>query len=191
MSDLPAAVQMLERDLRGVFGGRLRSLVVYGLRGQEPLHGDDAHLHGAPPTHTLAVVDQLTADDLRACSARVASWHDAGLATRSSASSTTWTDGARRSREGRGPRAEGQGRGNASVLCPLLIALLTGGVLAQDANLPELAGPVRDVAHVIDPANAAAIEQMSGALKAATGDVVVVATVQKLEGKSEKVEGKR
>ena len=81
MADLPAPVQMIERDLRGVFGGRLRSLVVYGLRGQERRHGDDAHARGAPPTHTLAVGDELTADDLRACAARVASWHDAGLAT--------------------------------------------------------------------------------------------------------------
>ena len=32
-------------------------------------------------TPTLAVVDSLTADDLRACAARVAAWHDAGLAT--------------------------------------------------------------------------------------------------------------
>lgn len=63
----------------------------------------------------------------------------------------------------------------------MLIALLTAGVLAQGANLPELTGPVNDFAHVVDPANAAAIEQMSGALRAATGDVVVVATAPGIE----------
>ena len=37
-----------------------------------------------PPTAaipTLALVDALTADDLRACADRVAAWHDAGVAT--------------------------------------------------------------------------------------------------------------
>jgi len=67
---IPDAVRTLERDLRDVFGGRLLSLVAY--RGGS---GDD---RSAP---TLAVVDALTADDLRACADRVAEWHDAGLAT--------------------------------------------------------------------------------------------------------------
>ncbi len=83
MADFPASVKTLQRDLDGVFAARLRSLVVYGLRGRPRTHGDDSHGHaqGPMPTHTLAVVDQLTADDLRVCSAKVASWHDAGLAT--------------------------------------------------------------------------------------------------------------
>lgn len=83
MADVPASVQRLQGDLRGVFADRLRSLVVYGLRKHPRSHGDEGHAHtgGPTPTHTLAVVDQLTADDLRACSTRVASWHDAGLAT--------------------------------------------------------------------------------------------------------------
>jgi hypothetical protein len=65
------AVQTLARDLAAVFDVRLRSLVAY----------DDAASGERAPTPTLAVVDELTANDLRACADRVASWHDAGLAT--------------------------------------------------------------------------------------------------------------
>lgn len=66
---IPDAVQVLERDLRDIFGPRLQSLVAYRAAG------------GSAPAPTLAVVDALTADDLRACAERVAAWHDAGLAT--------------------------------------------------------------------------------------------------------------
>ena len=66
---IPDAVQVLERDLRDIFGARLQSLVAYRAPG------------GSAPAPTLAVVDALTADDLRACADRVAAWHDAGLAT--------------------------------------------------------------------------------------------------------------
>ena len=65
---IPESVRRLERDLRGIFGSRLSSLVVYGAQAQ-------AH------AHTLAVVDGLSRDDLRACAARVDAWHDDGLAT--------------------------------------------------------------------------------------------------------------
>jgi hypothetical protein len=61
------AVRALDRDLRAVFGNRLRSLVAYG----------DAGGTHDPPAPTLAVV----AGDLRSCADRVASWHDLGLAT--------------------------------------------------------------------------------------------------------------
>jgi hypothetical protein len=64
-------VRAIDRDLKTIFGPRLRSLVVYS----------DAGGVDAAPTPTLAVVDGLTADDLRACADRVASWHDAGLGT--------------------------------------------------------------------------------------------------------------
>jgi hypothetical protein len=81
-------VQSLERDLRDVFGARLQSLVVYATRAHashDAAQGDHARGHSASPneraTHTLAVVDALTTDDLRACAARVSSWHDRGLAT--------------------------------------------------------------------------------------------------------------
>jgi uncharacterized protein len=51
----------------------------------------------------------------------------------------------------------------------------------SDASLPELTAPVNDLARVIDPANARQIEALSRALKAASGDVVVVATVPTIE----------
>jgi hypothetical protein len=65
------AVRMLQRDLSQLFSARLRSLVAYG----------DSSGPERAPIATLAVVDGLTADDLRACADRVAAWHDAGLAT--------------------------------------------------------------------------------------------------------------
>jgi uncharacterized protein len=52
---------------------------------------------------------------------------------------------------------------------------------SRNENLPELTAPVNDFAHVIDPENAMAIERMIRTLKAATGDVVVVATVPTIE----------
>ncbi len=67
--NIPDAVSALERDLRDIFGPRLQSLVAYRAA------------RGSDPAPTLAVVDALTADDLRACAERVAAWHDAGLAT--------------------------------------------------------------------------------------------------------------
>jgi hypothetical protein len=66
---IPDAVRTLERDLREIFLERLRSLAVYS----------DASGDGR--TATMVVVDRLTSDDLRACAARVPSWHDADLAT--------------------------------------------------------------------------------------------------------------
>jgi uncharacterized protein len=75
----------------------------------------------------------------------------------------------------------------------LLLALLfltTPGVVRQaraavqqtpDASLPLLTAPVNDFAHVIDPASAAQMDALSRALKAASGDVVVVATVPTIE----------
>jgi hypothetical protein len=68
---IPEAVRGLEGDLRNIFGARLQSLVIY-----QPASGatDVA-------TPTMAIVDALTADDLRACASRVESWHDAGVAT--------------------------------------------------------------------------------------------------------------
>ena len=75
-------VQMLERELGEIFGKRLQSLVIYGQRAHHAHAAHDTHGHGAaPPTHTMAVVESMTPDDLRACAGRVAAWHDAGLAT--------------------------------------------------------------------------------------------------------------
>jgi hypothetical protein len=84
MRDIPEAVHGLERELRGIFGSRLQSLVVYGLAAQNsPGRADEAthHVRHNPQTHTLAVVEALSADDLRACAGRVTGWHDAALAT--------------------------------------------------------------------------------------------------------------
>ena len=64
------AVHDLDRDLRAIFAGRMQSLAVYG--GSDPHDG---------PVATLAVVDSVTAGDLRSCAERVALWHSRGLAT--------------------------------------------------------------------------------------------------------------
>jgi hypothetical protein len=88
---IPESVRALERDLRGIFGSRLQSLAIYGARAaahhaggphQAAGHGHSAHGHdAAAPTRTLAVVESMTRDDLRAAATRVEAWHDAGLAT--------------------------------------------------------------------------------------------------------------
>src|SRR6476619_3805549 len=64
------AVHDLDRDLRTIFAGRMQSLVVYG--ASDPHDG---------PVATLAVVDSVTAGDLRHCAERVVLWHSRGLAT--------------------------------------------------------------------------------------------------------------
>jgi len=85
MADALTAVQTLEHDLRDVFGPRLQSLVRYSGRTRPAAAHDNSHAnhghHQPALTHTLAIVDTLTADDLRSCAARIESWHDAGLAT--------------------------------------------------------------------------------------------------------------
>jgi hypothetical protein len=87
MVRMPDAVYTLTRELRDIFGTRLQSLVAYGLHTQEAAgaHDDgahvDAHARERALTQTMAVVDTIVQDDLRACAARVASWHDVGLAT--------------------------------------------------------------------------------------------------------------
>jgi len=54
-----------------MFCDRLRSVVDCGVDAPEPHR----------PQPTLVIVDALTPNDLRACAARVAAWHDSGLAT--------------------------------------------------------------------------------------------------------------
>ena len=80
---IPDAVRALERDLRGICGPRLQSLVVYGSRAasHRPHDPHAHHAHDAPTIRTMAVVDALDASDLRACAALTASWHERGLAT--------------------------------------------------------------------------------------------------------------
>lgn len=70
--------------------------------------------------------------------------------------------------------------GRALVLSALL--LYSHAASAQTTALPELTAPVNDFANVIDPESEAAIDKMSRALQAASGDVVVVATVPDIDG---------
>jgi len=62
-------VRSLERDLRSIFGSRLKSVVAYG------------NGVARDPDRTLVIVDHPGIDDLRAIADRIAAWHDAGLAT--------------------------------------------------------------------------------------------------------------
>jgi hypothetical protein len=80
---IPDAVRALERDLRGIFGSRLQSLLVYGHRAaaHHASVGHGADGHHAAPIRTLALVESATLDDLRASAQQVDGWHDAGLAT--------------------------------------------------------------------------------------------------------------
>jgi hypothetical protein len=67
---IPDAVRSLDRELHEIFGARLESVVVY-----------DAQATGHARTPTLALVQNLSAADLRACASKVASWHERGVAT--------------------------------------------------------------------------------------------------------------
>lgn len=58
------------------------------------------------------------------------------------------------------------------------VAVITG---QRSTDLPELTQPVNDFARVIDQANADKIDRMIRTLQAASGDVVVVATVPSIE----------
>ena len=62
-----------------------------------------------------------------------------------------------------------------------LAAWLAVSASAQSAALPTLTAPVNDFAQVIDAGSAATLEARIRALQAASGDVVVVATVPTLE----------
>jgi uncharacterized protein len=83
------------------------------------------------------------------------------------------------------------GRGFRALVPVLALLMCEGSGLGRTthaaafqtpaSSLPELTQPVNDFAHVIDPQNAAAIERMIRTLKAASGDVVVVATVPTIE----------
>jgi len=68
------------------------------------------------------------------------------------------------------------------VITRLALALILAASTAHAADLPELTAPVNDFAGVIDAQSAQGIERLSRALKEASGDVVVVATVRDFEG---------
>jgi uncharacterized protein len=53
--------------------------------------------------------------------------------------------------------------------------------MEAQAPLPELTEPVNDLANLIDSASEAALEDLSRRLLAATGDVIVIATVPTIE----------
>ena len=91
------AADSLRRDLTRVFGERLRSLLVYDAHGTFHLaaNAEEARAlgrasdHDAAPAarpheqgiHTMAVVESLRIEDLKACGALAAGWATRGLAT--------------------------------------------------------------------------------------------------------------
>ena len=85
------------------------------------------------------------------------------------------------SRDGIQPGARREKSGSAVFALIVVFGAFVASGSGQ-TPLPELTEPVNDFAHVIDPENAAAIDKMSRALKAASGDVVVVATVPDIDG---------
>jgi hypothetical protein len=70
MGTITDAVRAVDKNLHELFGPRLKSVVVYS-----------AAEGAAAPTPMLAVIQRLTADDLRACASRVLAWQDSGVAT--------------------------------------------------------------------------------------------------------------
>jgi hypothetical protein len=78
---IPDGVRALERELRGICGHRLQSLVMYGRHSATPSAAHHTHGHDGSPVRTMAIVDGLSASDLRGCAALTASWHERGLAT--------------------------------------------------------------------------------------------------------------
>lgn len=82
------------------------------------------------------------------------------------------------------PRLRARGWRFALAACVLAFGWLTAAPRASAQNLPPtpaLTGPVNDFAHVIDADSAAQMDRLIRALQAASGDVVVVATVPTLD----------
>ena len=70
---------------------------------------------------------------------------------------------------------------SAGARLAFVVSLLCAAPRAGAQNLPELTQPVNDFAHVIDAGHAEAMDRLIRALQSATGDVVVVATVETFE----------
>jgi len=69
------------------------------------------------------------------------------------------------------------------VMAWLLVLPAAPAAAAQDtSSLPLLTEPVNDFANVVDQSNQQQLDRMIRALKSATGDVIVVATVPTYEG---------
>jgi uncharacterized protein len=65
-----------------------------------------------------------------------------------------------------------------AALLLFMLAAFTGLAQAQGDQLPLLTEPVNDFANVLDPSQEAEIGRMARTLMAATGDVVIVTTVE-------------
>jgi uncharacterized protein len=73
-------------------------------------------------------------------------------------------------------KARGSRLRPVTLACLAVLVLCTAGY-AADPLPPELTQPVNDFAHVIDAQSAASLDHQIRALKAASGDVIVVATI--------------
>lgn len=73
-------------------------------------------------------------------------------------------------------------RSAAALAGALSVIAILIAPLSAAPDVPELTAAVNDFARVIDEASARTMEQSINALKAASGDVVVVATVPNVEG---------
>lgn len=76
------AAGALADDLRGVFGSRLHSLLVYGAAAADASGAsrNDSADPRPDPIHTLALVDRVALADLAACAGLAAAWRRRGLA---------------------------------------------------------------------------------------------------------------
>jgi uncharacterized protein len=83
--------------------------------------------------------------------------------------------------QGLGLRAQLARRPQPLALSLFLAFVFTCAPVRAADPLPELTAPVNDFAHVIDADSASAMDRMIRTLQAATGDVVVVATVPTIE----------
>jgi len=70
---------------------------------------------------------------------------------------------------------------SAFAVAALLGPVTSMAAEAADPPLPELTDPVNDFAKVVDAGSKAAIDRLSRTLKAASGDVIVVVTVESYE----------
>jgi uncharacterized protein len=75
-----------------------------------------------------------------------------------------------------------KGLGSRCALWLIVFALVMATSAWAQPETPELTRPVNDFANVIDPASAGQLDSLIRALQEATGDVVVVATVDSLQG---------
>ncbi len=71
-----------------------------------------------------------------------------------------------------------RGAAYSGLAACLAIAMMAGPVSGADPEPPDLTQPVNDFAHVIDETSAAEMDKEIRELQAASGDVVVVATVE-------------